>query len=108
MYAFIIVIHTIACLGLMAMILIQQRKGGLVEGFSDFESMFGPKTNTFINRLTTILATLFLFTCLLLAFFSARESRSLMERSKGIPTRPDTSQAQQMPPLEEVPKPEQK
>lgn len=78
----IISIHLTACVLLIAVILIQRgRGGGLVESFSDFESMFGPKTNTLLNRLTTVLAILFLCTCLSLAFISAKQGRSLMERT---------------------------
>ncbi len=80
MFGFIIVIHLIVCILLIVLILIQRgRGGGLVETLSDFESMFGPKTNTLLNRLTTVLAVIFLFTCLILAFLSAKQSRSLME-----------------------------
>lgn len=82
MFNFIIVIHAVVCTLLIAIILIQRgHGGGLVEGFSDVESMFGTKTNTFLSRFTTILATLFLFSCLFLAFLSARQSRSLMEKA---------------------------
>ncbi|MCX5702698.1 MAG: preprotein translocase subunit SecG [Candidatus Omnitrophica bacterium] len=76
----IIAIHVIVCILLIGIILIQAgRGGGLVEGFSSVESMFGTKTNTFLTRTTTVLSTLFLVTCLSLAFFSAKQSRSLMQ-----------------------------
>ena len=68
---------------LIGIILIQAgRGGGLVEGFSGVESMFGTKTNTFLTRTTTVLSTLFLVTCLSLAFLSAKQSRSLMQDIK--------------------------
>jgi len=80
---FIITIHIIVCILLIIAILIQAgRGGGLVEGFSNVESMFGPKTNTFLTRTTATLSILFFFTCLSLAFLSARQSRSLMENIK--------------------------
>ncbi len=83
MFGLIIFIHVVVCILLIGSILIQRgRGGGLVESFSDFESMFGPKTNTFMNRFTTVLAILFLFTCLCLAFISARQSRSLLSDMK--------------------------
>jgi preprotein translocase subunit SecG len=83
MFGLIIFIHVVVCILLIGLILIQRgRGGGLVESFSDFESMFGPKTSTFMNRLTTVLAILFLFTCLCLAFISARQSRSLLSDIK--------------------------
>lgn len=80
---FIITIHIIVCILLIIAILIQAgRGGGLVEGFSNVESMFGPKTNTFLTRTTATLSILFFFTCLSLAFLSARQSRSLMDSVK--------------------------
>lgn len=75
-------IHVFICAALIVIILIQAgRGGGLVEGFSGVESMFGTKTSVFLTKTTTILSTLFFISCLSLAFLSARQSRSLM---KGI------------------------
>ena len=79
MFSIIIGVHILVCILLIAVILIQRgRGGGLVEGFSDVESMFGTKTNAFLSRLTTVLAILFLASCLFLAFLSARQSKSLL------------------------------
>ncbi|MFA5410288.1 MAG: preprotein translocase subunit SecG [Candidatus Omnitrophota bacterium] len=84
MMLFVIIIHVIICALLITIILIQAgRGGGLVESFSGVESMFGPKTNAFLTRATTILAILFFITCISLAFLSARQSRSLMRDVKG-------------------------
>ncbi|MCM8799677.1 MAG: preprotein translocase subunit SecG, partial [Candidatus Omnitrophica bacterium] len=64
-------------------ILIQRgRGGGLIESLGGFESLFGPKTSTFLTRTTTILAIIFMCTCLTLAFLSAIKSKSLMEEFK--------------------------
>jgi len=80
---FIIIIHVIICILLIAIILIQAgRGGGLVESFSSVESMFGPKTNVFLTRSTTVLSILFFLTCVSLALLSARQSRSLMQNLK--------------------------
>jgi len=80
---FVIAIHIAVCVVLIILILIQSgRGGGLVEGFSNVESMFGPKTNTFLTRLTSILSILFFITCVSLAFISAQQSRSLMENAR--------------------------
>lgn len=76
---FLIAIHVIVCVLLIIIILIQAgRGGGLVEGFSGVESMFGPKTNAFLTRATAILSSLFLITCISLALLSVKQSRSLM------------------------------
>lgn len=86
----IIAIHIIACILLIAVILIQAgRGGGLVDSFSGIESMLGTKTNTFLTRTTTVLAVIFISTCLTLAFLSAKQSRSLM---KNIKIEPQTTE----------------
>jgi preprotein translocase subunit SecG len=79
MTVLIITIHVIICVLLIIIILIQAgRGGGLVEGFSGVESMFGTKTNTLLTRTTTTLSVLFFLTCLSLAVISLRQSRSLL------------------------------
>ena len=82
MTGFIIFIHTIICIFLVVIILMQSgRGGGLTENFAAAESMFGAKTNVFLIRGTTILASLFLVTCLSLAILSTKKDRSLMSQS---------------------------
>ncbi|MBP7216902.1 MAG: preprotein translocase subunit SecG [Candidatus Omnitrophica bacterium] len=79
----LIIIHVLICFLLIVLILIQAgRGGGLVESFSSVESMFGPKTNSFLTRSTTILSILFFITCVSLALLSARQGRSLMRDVK--------------------------
>lgn len=81
MFSFVIAIHIIACIGLIFFILIQQGKGGgLIDSFSSAESIFGTKTNTFLTKVTTGLAITFFITCLLLAFISVQQSKSVVER----------------------------
>lgn len=80
MYTFLLVIHVLVAILLIIMILIQRgRGGGLVESFSGVESMFGTKTNQFLTRTTAVLAIVFLFTSISLAFLAARKSRSLID-----------------------------
>lgn len=82
MYTLIIIFHVIVCLLLIAIILIQSgRGGGFLESFSGLDSFFGTKTNTFLVRTTAVLATLFLLTCLSLAFLSSQRSKSLIEKT---------------------------
>ena len=97
MMGFIIVVHTLVCILLCLVILMQSgRGGGLTESFASAESVFGAKTNSFMVRTTTVLASLFLVTCLTLAYLSSRKERSLMsqpslmkkestQQPKGIP-----------------------
>lgn len=75
----VIVFHSIFCLLLVLVILMQSgRGGGLTEGFGGAESMFGTQTNELLIRTTTTLAVLFFVTCLSLAFLSSQKSQSLM------------------------------
>jgi preprotein translocase subunit SecG len=79
MAGLVVAIHLIACLGLIIIVLVQRgRGGGLVESFSGLESMFGVKTSVFLTRTTTVFSIMFFITCLLLTFFSVRQSRSLL------------------------------
>ena len=81
MFLFFIVIQVIVSLLLITIILMQTgRGGGLVESFSGVESIFGAKTNTFLVRTTTVLATLFLLNCLGLTYLSVQRNKSLMEK----------------------------
>lgn len=72
-------VHTVTCILLVVVILMQSgRGGGLTEGFAGAESMFGAKTNELMIKTTTILACVFLVTSLVLARLSADRNRSLM------------------------------
>lgn len=98
MMTLIITLHVIICALLIIIILIQAgRGGGLVENLSSMESVFGPKTNAFLTRTTSVLAILFFLTCLSLAVFSARAGRSLMKDAKIKPAaKPETETASQV------------
>ena len=86
----IIVIHCLACVFLATIILMQSgRGGGLTEAFASAESIFGAKTNTFLIKVTTFLAVIFLITSLSLAFLSSRKDRSLMPTDVTVPTKED-------------------
>lgn len=79
MFTFLVIIHSIACLMLVGIILMQTgRAGGLTESFAAAESMFGAKTNVVLVKGTTIAAVVFLITCLSLAFLSSQQNKSLM------------------------------
>ena len=107
MFTFVLIIHILSCLLLIGIILIQQgRGGGLVDSFSGVESMFGTKTSTFLTRSTTVLATTFIITCLLLAFLSAQKNKSVLERVKlqTPKTQPQLPLNQTEAPKAEIPK----
>ena len=81
MYAFIMVIHVIACLILITAILLQSGKGGGLAGLfgsGTSQTIFGARASTFLTRLTTSAAIAFLLTCISLTVFSSRRVKSLM------------------------------
>ncbi len=87
MTGFVIFVHAVVCIFLMLVILMQSgRGGGLTEGFASAESIFGARTNVFMIKTTTVLATLFLVTCLSLALLSSQKGKSLMAGQAGKKT----------------------
>ncbi|MBF0385185.1 MAG: preprotein translocase subunit SecG [Candidatus Omnitrophica bacterium] len=79
MTGLIIALHVIICALLATIILMQSgRGGGLTEAFASAESVFGAKTNEMLIKVTTILASLFLLTCLGLAVLSSQKGKSIM------------------------------
>ncbi|MBI4708406.1 MAG: preprotein translocase subunit SecG [Candidatus Omnitrophica bacterium] len=92
MMILLIILHVIACIGLIGIVLIQRGRGsGLVESFQGVESMFGTKTNEFLTRSTTVLSVIFFITCLSLAILSVKQSKSLMSNANA-PIQADVSQ----------------
>lgn len=104
MQIFLIIVHVIACLFLIAVILLQAgRGGGLsdIAGGSQAQSILGTETNTFMKRLTEIFAIIFIITSLSLGIISTHRGKSLMEQrgmvrrtalpsplTAGVPTKP--------------------
>jgi len=85
MMTLLIIIHVIACIVLIALVLIQRGRGaGLVESFAGVESMFGTKTSAFLTRTTTIMSVVFFITCLSLAVMSVKQSKSLMRNVRPV------------------------
>lgn len=78
----IIAIHILVCIFLIFVILIQPGKGyGISETFGgQTQTIFGVRAGTLLTRITAISATIFLIASLGIAIYSAKKSRSLMER----------------------------
>ena len=76
MYTAILVLHLIVCLFLIFIILIQSSKGaemGAAFGGSN-QTLFGSRgAATFLNKLTTVAAILFMLTSLSLAIITGRQ-----------------------------------
>ncbi len=84
MITFIMIIHIFVCIVLIGLVLIQAGKGGGLGGLFGAggmsQSLFGVRTGTFLTRLTTVLAIIFMLTSLSLAVFSGRPGRSIVDR----------------------------
>lgn len=98
MSSFIIIIHIIVAVALILIVLLQTGKGadmGAAFGGGSSQTLFGGAgASTFLSRLTTIAAIIFMLTSLGLAYFSShRASRSIMSQ---IPA-PATEQTEQAP-----------
>ncbi len=95
MYLFVIIVHVIVCIMLVTIILMQSgRGGGLTESFSSAESLFGAKTNVMLVKATTVLASIFLVTCLSLAILSAKRGKSLMTQDAAVSAQQQQTEAE--------------
>lgn len=79
------VLHVIVCLILIVVILIQGGRGQGLTGPSfggNVQSLLGTRAADVITKITSVAAICFLFTCIVLNYFEAQKSRSLMEGLK--------------------------
>jgi len=78
LFNLLIGLHVFVCLVLILVVLLQSSKGGGLAGAfggGGGQTMFGgQETATFLSRLTTYLAVLFMVLSLLLAFLSSKRS----------------------------------
>jgi len=82
MIIFIVSIHLLACLGLIAIILLQAGKGaGLSNMFGGGGSgLFAPSSGGFLTKFTALLAAIFLFTSLFLHLKLSKEWGTSLEQ----------------------------
>ena len=82
MYIFVLIVHILVSLVLIAVILLQAGRGGIAESFGGgtTQSLFGTRTATLLTRATGVCAVIFILTSLSLTVLSGHRSRSLMER----------------------------
>jgi preprotein translocase subunit SecG len=91
MTPFFIFLHTICALLIIMVILMQSgRGGGLTEAFSSAETIFGPKTNVMMVKITVGLAGVFLMTSVDLAHLSSRKQESLIPETVASQTQKST------------------
>lgn len=81
MITFLAIIHIIACLGLIALVLIQDSKGGGVfTSQSSSNSVLGATgATTLAQTMTKVMATVFAVTCITLSIVSARSEKSVVD-----------------------------
>jgi preprotein translocase subunit SecG len=88
MTVFIVIIHIIVCIGLILIVLLQTGKGasmGAAFGGSS-QTIFGSSgATTFLGKLTTGVAVVFMVTSLILAFISGPRSKSSVVDSSATP-----------------------
>jgi preprotein translocase subunit SecG len=79
----IVILHICVCIALILIVLLQKGKGaGMGAAFGgSSQTVFGSAgSSSFMQRVTTIVAVLFMVTCLSLSFFSGKgPSSSIME-----------------------------
>lgn len=71
MFTFISIIHIIACVSLILIVLLQVGKGADIAsmfGGAGTQSLFGTSSETFMTKLTTVMAIIFILTSISLSF----------------------------------------
>jgi preprotein translocase subunit SecG len=109
MSTFVIVIHIIVAVALILIVLLQTGKGadmGAAFGGGGSQTLFGSTgISTFLSRLTTIAAIVFMLTSLGLAYLSSHRSGKSVMSEINVPATEHTEQATPQAPVqsEEVP-----
>ncbi|MBC2716845.1 MAG: preprotein translocase subunit SecG [Desulfobacteraceae bacterium] len=105
MTALIITIHVIVCIALILIVLLQTGKGadmGAVFGGAGSQALFGNTgAATFLGKMTTVAAVVFMITSLTLAYISKSGGKSVVSDIK-----PATQQTQPAVPAQPSPMPE--
>jgi preprotein translocase subunit SecG len=110
MYALIVILHVIACFALILIVLLQTGRGaemGAAFGGASQTLFGGTGTTSFLSKLTTAAAVVFMLTCLGLSYVATgHQSRSIMqnvpiEKPQG-PSLPEAKPVQPAPPGQEA------
>ena len=117
MFIVLIVVHVLVAVALVLVVLLQVGKGQSIGaafgGASSSQTIFGSRgPTTFLSRMTTVVAALFMVTSLGLAYFSAHRGQSSVITNQvpaatepsAIPASPVTPE--EAPPVENAPAPE--
>ena len=100
MHIFITLLHVIVCIILILVVLLQAGKGanmGAAFGGSS-QTVFGSSgAGTFLGKMTTIVAAVFMLTSLTLSYFSVYKGSSIMDSVSRSDTRKAAPQTTQKP-----------
>ena len=104
-YGFVLVLHVLVALFLIAVILLQGGRGGLGEalGGAAAQSLFGGGANTVMTRVTAVCAILFMVTCLSLAALSTARGGSVIDQLPSVPGELPLSLPQPLAPVPQAP-----
>ena len=96
MSLFFIIIHIVVCIALILIVLLQTGKGadmGAAFGGGASQTLFGSTgTSTFLGKLTTVAAVVFMLTSLTLAYMSTNRARESIILDKQIPIEQQATQ----------------
>mgnify|MGYP000943826052 FL=1 len=99
MMTFLIVLHLIVPVLLIAAVLLQSGKGSSmanVFGGGGMETVFGAETPAIMNRITTVLAIVFMINCIILTSFSFRyKGGSVIQKELEKPFAPQQTPLEQ-------------
>jgi len=89
MFTFLISLHVVICIALIAFVLLQQGDGGGIAGAFGggmAESFLGAKASKFLTKSTAVFAVLFFVICISLTMLTAKKTQSLFEDAKAAPS----------------------
>lgn len=103
MFVFITAVHVFVSIFLIFVILLQPGKGDGMAAFSggggSSQTVFGGRGSvTFLSKVTTVCAVIFMFTALTLAWRSSH-SASVLQSRRNLATQQDASKKAETPPL---------
>ena len=85
MFNLLVVLHIFVSILLIGAVLIQSGRGAatanIFGGARAAENVFGASTPSILNRITTVLAAMFIITSLSLTIFAGKNQRSVIKRS---------------------------
>ena len=107
-YGLVLIVHILVAFFLVGVILLQGGRGGLGEalGGAGAQSLFGGGANIVMAKVTSVVAAMFMVTCLSLAALSTARGRSVIEQLPMTPEElPLTLPTAQEPPAPSAPVP---